>query len=70
MKYEVGPAGHPDVTRAALRAADDAIDWQMATGVRGAVLAFLEYMADNYVGDYYVEGSLAHLRSMVRELEQ
>jgi hypothetical protein len=66
--YDPGPFSHPDVTRHALRAAEDTIDWQ-AADASAVVLTFLEFMSENYVGDYYVEGSLAHLALMVRELE-
>lgn len=66
-RYDPGPHGHPNVTRAALEAAEATIDYQMGDASR-CVLTFLEHMTDEYVGDYYVEGSLAHLRTMVREV--
>jgi hypothetical protein len=70
VSYDPGPVGpHPQVTRAALAAADATIDWQMADASR-AVLAFLEHMSANYVGDYYIEGALDHLVTMVRELPE
>jgi hypothetical protein len=67
-RYVPGPAEHPDVTRAAL---DAATRNQLSSccNARDVVLGFLDHMSQNYVGDYYIEGSLAHLASMVRELE-
>lgn len=64
-RYDPGPHGHPNVTRAALELAGEVGE---RGDIDGAVLAFLDHMEREYVGDYYVEGSLAHLRTMVREV--
>lgn len=67
MKYEPGIHEHPSVTKGAIAAACRVTPLWKPADVSTIVLAFLEHMAENYVGDYYVEGSLDHLVTMVTE---
>jgi hypothetical protein len=65
-RYDAGETS-PSAARVALNHAGD-IGGHYGQAEK-IVLAFLEHMADNYVGDYYIEGSLYHLRDMVRDAQ-
>lgn len=53
-----------DVSRAAVSVAAGPLPYETA---RLIIVAYLDYMSEHYVGDYYIESCFGHLRDLLGE---